>query len=106
MRNTKIWMLLTVVALTFLFVGAVSAADNTAVDTVKIKEKQNTQELVNVKQTQAADMDNAVSTVKKDQSNLKYVNAYTKKQYKHKVLINAPSKTFKYKSNSHFKISI
>ena len=55
MRNTKIWMLLTVVALTFLFVGAVSAADNTAVDTVKIKEKQNTQELVNVKQTQAAD---------------------------------------------------
>ena len=38
MKNKKIWIILTVVALTFLFVGVVSAADHP--NTEKINEKQ------------------------------------------------------------------
>ena len=101
MKNKKIWIILTVVALTFLFVGAVSAADNTATDTVKIKEKQN-KEIINVKQTQSTN--NEVSNVRTYNSCMS--NVQTSDNTKHKVLINAPSKTFKYKSNSHFKISL
>ena len=61
MRN-KICIILTVIALTFLFVGAVSAADNTATDTVKIKEKQN-KEIINEKQTQSTNKNKDISKV-------------------------------------------
>ena len=52
MNNKKILIVLSVVALTFLFVGAVSAADNTTKDTVKIKEKGNNEEVISETQIQ------------------------------------------------------
>ena len=108
MNNKKILIVLSVVALTFLFVGAISAADNTTTDTVKIKEKENTnKEVISETQIQSTN-NNAISNTKKeDESKIKSIQTEnTNKQHKHKVLINAPAKNFKYKSNSHFKISL
>lgn len=108
MNNKKILIILSVLALTFLFVGAVSAADNTTKDTVKIKEKENTNEKT-ISETQIQSTNNnAISNTKKeDESKVNSIQTEnTNKQHKHKVLINAPAKNFKYKSNSHFKISL
>ena len=106
MNNKKILIVLSVIALTLLFIGAVSAADNTTTDTVKIKENNN-EKTISESRIQSTN-NNAISNIKKeDESKVNSIQTeHTNKQYKHKVLINAPAKNFKYKSNSHFKISL
>lgn len=104
MKNKKIFIILTAFALMFLFVGIVSAADNTSTDTVKIKEKQIDNEIITEKQIQTTNKNNEISNVRTYNKGMS--NVQTSANTKHKVLINAPAKTFKYKSNSHFKISL
>lgn len=104
MKNKKIFIILTAFALMFLFVGVVSAADNISTDTVKIKEKQIDNEVINEKQIQTTNKNSEISNVRTYNNGMS--NVQTSANTKHKVLINAPAKTFKYRSNSHFKISL
>ncbi|WP_295723701.1 hypothetical protein [uncultured Methanobrevibacter sp.] len=98
MNNKKILIVLSVIALTLLFIGAVSAADNTTTDTVKIKEKENNnEETISETQIQST-KSNAISNVntnkdvsKSDESKaLKTNNPKTKsvsKPKKNKVVL-------------------
>ncbi len=98
MNNKKILFVLSVIALTLLFVGAVSAADNTTKDTVEIKEKENTNKEVisetqiqSTKNKEISNVNTNKAVLKSDESKaLKTNNPKTKsvsKPKKNKVVL-------------------
>ena len=118
MNNKKILIVLSVIALTLLFVGAVSAADNTTKDTVKIKEKENTNKEV-ISETQIQSTKNKeisnVNTNKvpsnstKSKDNIKPMHTnYSKSNNlnSEKTIVSAPKVYVYYKHNNYFKVEV
>lgn len=118
MKSKKILIVLSVVALTFLFVGAVSAVDNITTDTVKIKEKGNNYEEV-ISETQIQSTKNkeipnvntnkvpSNSTKSKDHVKPMHTN-YSKSNNlnSEKTIVSAPKVYVYYKHNNYFKVEV